>query len=65
MSAEMRRMLYMDEMAMTMTAIVFEWSSQEVAGEVEEVEVVVVVAVALELPEADMALHPGVRSTGS
>lgn len=55
----------MDEMAMTMTAIVFEWSSQEVAGEVEEVEVVVVVAVALELPEADMALHPGVRSTGS
>lgn len=50
----------MDEMAMTMTAIVFEWSSQEVAGEVGEVEVVV-----LELPEADMALHPGVRSTGS
>lgn len=60
MSVEMQRTLYMDEMAMTMTAIVFEWSSQEVAGEVGEVEVVV-----LELPEADMALHPGVRSTGS
>ncbi|KAL0162159.1 hypothetical protein M9458_041555, partial [Cirrhinus mrigala] len=52
-------MLCMDEMAMTMMAIVFEWSSQGVAGEVEEVEVV-----ELELPEADMALHPGVQSTG-
>lgn len=51
----------MDEMAMTMMAIVFEWSSQGVAGEVEEVEVVV----ELELPEADTALHPGVQSTGS
>lgn len=61
MSVEMQRMLYMDETAMTMTAIVSEWSSQEVAGEVEEV----VEVVALGLPEADMALHPGVRSTGS
>ncbi len=52
----------MDEMAMTTMAIVFEWSSQGVAGEVEEVEVEVE---ELELPEADMALHPGVQSTGS
>ncbi len=59
----------MDEMAMTMMAIVFELSSQGVEGEVEEVEVAVAVAevvvVELELPEADMALHPGVQSTGS
>ncbi len=60
----------MDEMAMTMMAIVFELSSQGVEGEVEEVEVEVVevaevVVVELELPEADMALHPGVQSTGS
>lgn len=56
-------MLYTDEMAMTMMAIVFEWSSQGVEGEVEgEVEVEVV---ALDLQEADMAPRPGAPSTGS
>lgn len=51
----------MEEMAMTMMAIVCGWSSPEVAEVGEEVEQ----EVELGLPEADTALRPGARSTGS